>query len=86
MLEKYDFLDRELLAYFDRRLTQAPRDADFALTYVKREARSVQDQKAVIAALEFKCAVLWSQLDGLHYAYVTPALRPPGVFDPGSAA
>jgi len=75
-----------VLAYFDKRLTQAPRDADYALNYVKREARTVQDQKAAITALEFKCAVLWSQLDALYYAYVSPAFRPPGVFDPESVA
>jgi coenzyme PQQ biosynthesis protein C len=82
MLARYKFLDRELLAYFDRRLTQAPRDADFALGYVKREARGIDDQRAVIAALEFKCAVLWSQLDALYYAYVAPGLTPPGAFKP----
>jgi coenzyme PQQ biosynthesis protein C len=86
MLARYDFLNADVLAYFDRRLTQAPRDADFALNYVKREARTVQDQKAAIAALEFKCAVLWSQLDALYYAYVTPAFRPPGAFNPESVA
>ncbi|HKG73364.1 MAG TPA: pyrroloquinoline-quinone synthase PqqC [Aestuariivirgaceae bacterium] len=86
MLARYDFLNVDVLAYFDRRLTQAPRDADFALNYVKREARTVQDQKAAIAALEFKCAVLWSQLDALYYAYVTPAFRPPGAFNPESVA
>jgi coenzyme PQQ biosynthesis protein C len=82
MLARYDFLNRDVLAYFDKRLTQAPRDADFALDYVKREARTAQDQAAAIAALEFKCAVLWSQLDALYYAYVTPAFRPPGAFNP----
>jgi coenzyme PQQ biosynthesis protein C len=86
MLARYDFLNRDVLAYFDKRLTQAPRDADFALSYVKREARTVQDQTAAIAALEFKCAVLWSQLDALYYAYVTPAFRPPGAFIPESVA
>jgi pyrroloquinoline quinone biosynthesis protein D len=86
MLARYDFLNVDVLAYFDKRLTQAPRDADFALNYVKREARTVQDQKAAIAALEFKCAVLWSQLDALYYAYVTPAFRPPGAFNPESVA
>ena len=86
MLARYDFLNRDVLAYFDKRLTQAPRDADFALNYVKREARTVQDQKAAIAALEFKCAVLWSQLDALFYAYVTPAFRPPGAFIPETVA
>jgi coenzyme PQQ biosynthesis protein C len=86
MLARYDFLNADVLAYFDKRLTQAPRDADFALNYVKREARTVQDQKAAIAALEFKCAVLWSQLDALYYAYVAPAFRPPGAFNPESVA
>jgi coenzyme PQQ biosynthesis protein C len=86
MLARYDFLNRDVLGYFDKRLTQAPRDADCALNYVKREARTVQDQKAAIAALEFKCAVLWSQLDALFYAYVTPAFRPPGAFNPESVA
>ena len=26
--------------------------------------------------------MLWSQLDALHYAYVTPGLIPPGAFVP----
>jgi pyrroloquinoline-quinone synthase len=26
--------------------------------------------------------VLWSMLDALHYAYVTPGLIPPGAFKP----
>ena len=34
MLENYDFIDDKVMAYFKRRLTQAPRDADFALQYV----------------------------------------------------
>ena len=54
MLARYDFLNRDVLGYFDKRLTPARRDADYALNYVKREARTVQDQKAAIAALEFK--------------------------------
>jgi coenzyme PQQ biosynthesis protein C len=82
MLSRYEFLSRDNLAYFDRRLTQAPRDADFALDYVKREARTPEAQRAVIAALEFKCSVLWSQLDGLYHAYVSPAHVPPGAFKP----
>ena len=39
MLENYDFIDDKVMAYFKRRLTQAPRDADFALDYVKKHAR-----------------------------------------------
>jgi coenzyme PQQ biosynthesis protein C len=82
MLARYDFLSRDLLGYFDKRLSQAPRDADFALNHVKREARSIEDQNKVIAALEFKCSVLWSQLDALYYAYVSPGFIPPGAFVP----
>ncbi len=37
MLANYDFVDEHVMAYFKRRLSQAPRDAEFALSYVKRE-------------------------------------------------
>ena len=36
----------------------------------------------MLAALRFKCDVLWSQLDALHFAYVEPGLIPPGAFVP----
>ncbi len=80
MLAHYDFISRDDLAYFDKRLSQAPRDADFALDYVKREARRPDQQQAAIAALVFKCDVLWSQLDALYHAYVAPGHVPPGAF------
>ena len=80
MLENYAFVGRDTLAYFNARMTQAPRDADFALEYVKREARRQDQQQAVLAALEFKCGVLWAQLDALHHAYVAPGHVPPGAF------
>ena len=38
MLENYAFIDEGVMAYFRRRLTQAPRDADFALNYIKFHA------------------------------------------------
>lgn len=82
MLANYDWITRETLAYFTPRLTQAPRDVNFALGYVKEHARTLEQQQAVLAALRFKCDVLWSQLDALHYAYVTPGLIPPGAFVP----
>ena len=84
MLENYDFIDEAVMAYFRRRLTQATRDADFALDYVKRHATSRKLQERVIAAVRFKCDVLWAQLDALHHAYVTPGLAPPGAFSPPS--
>jgi coenzyme PQQ biosynthesis protein C len=82
MLAGYSFITEETLAYFTPRLTQAPQDVDFALRYVKQHATTRVDQEAVLAALRFKCDVLWSQLDALHYAYVEPALIPPGAFVP----
>jgi coenzyme PQQ biosynthesis protein C len=82
MLANYDFITRETLSYFDKRPLQAQRDADFALNYVKRHALTLQDQQAVLAALEFKCGVLWAMLDVLYHAYVAPKQVPPGAFVP----
>jgi coenzyme PQQ biosynthesis protein C len=82
MLANYDFVDRDTLAYFDKRPPQAARDADFALDYVKRHAVAHEQQQAVLAALEFKCDVLWAMLDALYHAYVAPKHVPPGAFMP----
>lgn len=82
MLRNYDFVSEATLAYFTPRLTQAPQDVAFALDYVKREARTRAMQEQVMDALRFKCDLLWAQLDALHFAYVEPALPPPGAFRP----
>jgi pyrroloquinoline-quinone synthase len=82
MLANYDWITRETLAYFTPRLTQAPRDVDFALAYVKENARTPAEQQGVLDALRFKCDVLWVQLDALHFAYVSPGWVPPGAFVP----
>jgi pyrroloquinoline-quinone synthase len=83
MLESYDFVGEQAMQYFRRRLDQANRDADFALDFVKRHARTPEAQAAAVAAVRFKCDVLWAQLDALHHAYVVPGLVPPGAFRPG---
>jgi pyrroloquinoline-quinone synthase len=85
MLENYDFIDDDVMAYFKRRLTQAPRDADFALDYVLTHARTREEQEACVDAVRFKCNVLWSQLDALHHAYLEPGNIPPGAFRPHGA-
>ncbi len=82
MLENYRFISDDVMTYFQRRLTQAPRDVEFALGYVKREATTPERQRAVLDALRFKCNVLWTQLDALHSAYVEPGRVPPGAFVP----
>jgi pyrroloquinoline-quinone synthase len=82
MLSHYDFITPDTLAYFTPRLTQAPNDVNFALSYVKEHARTPEQQEQVLDALRFKCGVLWSQLDALHFAYVAPGVIPPGAFVP----
>lgn len=82
MLANYDFVSRETLAYFERRPPQAQRDSDFALAYVKRHAQTPEQQRAVLAALEFKCDMLWAMLDALYHAYIEPKHAPPGAFVP----
>ena len=82
MLQHYDFVTPELVAYFRKRLDQAPRDSDFALNFVRENARTSEQQQAVLNALTFKIDVLWAQLDALYFAYVDPGLIPPGAFRP----
>ena len=82
MLEQYEFVDRDTLSYFADRLTQAPKDADFALDYVKRNATTPELRETICAALRFKTDLLWAQLDALYLAYVDPAMPPPGAFVP----
>jgi pyrroloquinoline-quinone synthase len=85
MLAHYDFVSRESLAYFEHRLSEAPRDSDFALQYVRQHADTVEKQAQVKDALRFKCGVLWSQLDALHFAYVQPGVAWPDAFQPARA-
>ena len=82
MLKSYDFVSADTLDYFARRPPQAERDAQFALTYVTRHAKTPEQQAAVVRALEFKCDVLWSMLDALYSGYVAPGHIPPGAFVP----
>ncbi len=82
MLRHYDFVTAETLAYFSVRPPQARRDSEFALAYVKENAKTPEQQALALKALEFKCDVLWAMLDALHHAYVAPKHIPPGAFVP----
>ena len=73
------------LDYFTGRLTQAPEDAEFALAWVVKHARTRGEQDAAHAALRAKCDILWAMLDALFFAYVNPAWPPPGAFHPDKA-
>jgi pyrroloquinoline-quinone synthase len=83
MLKHYDFVNPEVMSYFSRRLTQAPRDSEFALNYVKQHARTPYERQLVCNALIFKTNVLWVQLDALYHAYVEGHV-PPGAFVPAT--
>ena len=54
MLQHYDFVNPDIMSYFSRRLTQAPRDAGFALDYVKANAKTPAEREAVCNALIFR--------------------------------
>ena len=82
ILERYPYVNEDTLAYFKPRMTQAPRDVDVALAYVREHATTQETQQAVVDALIAKCEILWTMLDALHFGYVEPGLRPPGVFVP----
>ncbi len=82
MLAGYDFISKDSLSYFTPRLTQAPRDADFALAYCQEHATTRVTQEQVLNALAFKCNVLWAMLDALYAAYISPGHIPPGAWDP----
>jgi coenzyme PQQ biosynthesis protein C len=86
MLKNYAFVTNDTLAYFSARPPQARRDSDFALEYVKHNARTAEQQQAVLQALVFKCDVLWAMLDALYHAYVEPKHVPPGAFVPEEKA
>lgn len=86
MLARYDYITEDTLAYFTPRLTQAPRDADFALAYVFAHADTPQKQADALDALIAKCDILWAMLDALDHAYGPSGQIPPGAFRPAGSA
>ena len=70
--EHYAWIDPAALAYFRSRLAQAPRDSEYGLSLVLTHCRSRSEQDSAIAALRFKCDLLWAQLDALYYECVAP--------------
>jgi len=82
LLRHYDFANEASLAYFRNRLSEAPKDVEFGLTYVLDHADTREKQDAAAAALTFKTDVLWAQLDALWHGYVEGRI-PPGAWQPG---
>ncbi|RPF37594.1 pyrroloquinoline-quinone synthase [Streptomyces sp. TLI_185] len=61
----YPWIDPDGLAYFRTRIDQGGRDGAEALALVLDLARTREQQQRALAALEFKCEVLWSLLDAV---------------------
>jgi pyrroloquinoline-quinone synthase len=70
--QHYPWVDADGLRYFRSRTVQAPNDARYGLAFVLEHARSAQDQDRCAAALERKCAILWSLLDAIEAAHAAP--------------
>ncbi|MFE6872439.1 pyrroloquinoline-quinone synthase PqqC [Kitasatospora sp. NPDC057692] len=68
------WIEHEGLAYFRGRVHQRRRDSSEALTLVLQWARTRAEQEHALAALTFKCDVLWTLLDAVHTA--APVERP----------
>lgn len=83
LLANYDFANPDTMSYFQHRLSEAPKDVAFGLSWVLDHAVTQGDQDAAAGALTFKTDVLWAQLDALYSAYVAPGRVPPGAWVPG---
>jgi pyrroloquinoline-quinone synthase len=75
--EHYPWVQKEGLEYFRSRLIQAPRDVEYGLEYTLTHCTTRELQERAVDVLKTKCHILWSLLDAVHFAYVTPGLLPP---------
>ena len=67
--QHYTWIAPDGLAYFRARLEQAPRDSEHALEVVTQHSLTPLDRDAAVAALSFKCDVLWSMMDAIEKAH-----------------
>jgi len=75
--QHYPWIEKDALEYFRSRLVQAPRDVEFGLRYTLEHCVARPQQEKALEVLTIKCHILWSLLDAVHFAYVTPGLLPP---------
>src|SRR5579872_2641353 len=65
--QHYTWIAPESLAYFRSRPPLATRDSDYGLSLVHAYCLTREEQERAVAALRFKCDVLWAQLDALYH-------------------
>jgi pyrroloquinoline-quinone synthase len=63
----YTWVNPGGLEYFKNRLTQAKRDSSEALQITTTYCATREMQEAAVRALQFKCDLLWAQLDAIHH-------------------
>ncbi|MBL8600655.1 MAG: pyrroloquinoline-quinone synthase PqqC [Myxococcales bacterium] len=63
--EHYPWVAREGLTYFRGRPKRASNDSDHALEIVFAHCKTRAEQDRALAALDFKCDLLWAQLDAI---------------------
>ncbi len=68
----YPWIDPAGLEYFRTRLEQAPRDAQYALDVVVARCQNRREQERAVAALAFKCDLLWAQLEAIERGDTRP--------------
>ena len=71
----YSWIDPSGFEYFRVRLKKAPRDAKYALNLVLQHCKSRDRQEQAVQALEFKCDLLWSQLDAIDRGETRPRVE-----------
>ena len=72
----YPWIERDALAYFRARLSQAPRDSDHGMSLVLEHCQTRLLQEAAIDALQTKCQILWAQLDAMDNYQPTETSTP----------
>jgi pyrroloquinoline-quinone synthase len=72
----YPWVRTEGLRYFRTRTLAAPRDGSEGLAFVLEQARAEGDQGRCLRALERKCEILGSLLDGVEWGGRRPRLAP----------
>lgn len=75
--QHYTWVDPNALAYFRSRPPLATRDSAHGLELVHSYCQTRQEQERAVAALRFKCDLLWAQLDALYYNCVAPTQAEP---------
>lgn len=65
----YTWVDSAGLDYFRSRLPLARQDSQEAIELVLQYCTTRELQERAVAALRFKCDVLWALIDGIHHAF-----------------